>query len=402
MTSSSNNGHVNPFYLEIEEEHEDDDELSDYEDDGFEHAGLIRQISSAPPPPPPRSRTTTSQRKLYRRICLFLLVVLALLAMKWDRKITPGGSEGEKLPGTDNVDDDDDDVDEVNIDDDDSKNTNDNNSDKDNHQSNKDTQNDTKNTVDKHSCFHKGDSPIRITSDDGALRYACPCTLDNTERPATHSMFPDHSSQITNMTSFMKTFRHMELDDWGHSYAEVKKGMHEWITTRYAEYLTDGSLIYESALGEGLHLHMVLDILLETKQIRNITVYGNDLSSGSVQVATAMGKQGFLPAGGKLGTICPGDSTQLQFVPSESFDLVFAAYIPPLSDPLELNPPNNDPLNAYLTLCKKAEDNKDEEAMKQKREAQHVQDRWFAQWLAELARVAKKGAPILVEHISYP
>ena len=404
MTNSSRNshtnGHVNPFYLEIEEEHDDDDdELSDYEDGGgVEQAGLLRR-----PTVPPRTPRTASpsSRKHYRRICLFLVVALALLALKWDRKITPGGSEGEKPPSNDD--------DEVIDDDDDTKRSNY----KDNETETQPTKNDTQetketpkttdtpnNNPDKRSCFQKGDSPIRLPSKDGVLRYACPCSFDNSDRPATHSLFPDHSSQISNMTRFMKTFRHMQLDDWGHSYAEVKKGMHDWIATRYAEYLTANSLIYDSAIGEGLHTHMVLDILLEMKQIRNITVYGNDLSSDSIKIATAMGER-FFPGGGKLGTVCQGDSTQLQYVPSASFDLVFAAYIPPLSDPLELNPSNDSMSDYYLTLCKRAEAN-DEEAMKVKRDAQHRQDRWFALYLAELARVAKKGAPIIVEHISYP
>jgi hypothetical protein len=402
MTNKSNNntnGHVNPFYLEIEEEH-DDDELSDYED-GVEQAGLLRPT---PASVAARSRNNTGPRKQWRRLCLLLVVILALFALKWNRKITPGGSKGEKLPTNDDDDndnnkndDDDSDDDKVPVIEDDTQQPNPSN----NNQGNKPT-NDTPNaSVDPHSCFQTGDSPIRINTDDGSLRYACPCSFNDAEQPPTHSMFPDHSTQIiSNMTRFMKTFRHMELDDWGHSYAEVKKGMHDWITRQYTPHLTDNNLIYESALGEGLHLHMVLDILKEVKQIHNITVYGNDRSSGSVQAATALGKQKYLPAGGKLGTICQADSTQLSFVPSESFDLVFAAYIRPLSDPLEWHP-TGDPLNAYVTLCKKAE-NGDEEAMKQKRDAQHRQDRWFAQWFAEMVRVAKKGAPIIVEHVSYP
>ncbi len=340
--NSSTNGHVNPFYLEIEEEH-DDEELSDYED-GVEQAGLLR-----PTAPIARSRNNPGPRKQWRRrLCLLLVVILALFAFKWNRKITPGGSEGEKLPANDdddkndNDDDDNSDDDKVPIIPDDNKKPVPNN----NNQGKKPT-NDTPNaSIDPNSCFQTGDSPILINTDDDSLKYACPCTFDADQQPPTHSMFPDHSSQIiSNLTKFMKTFRHMELDDWGHSYAEVKKGMHDWIAQRYAPYLADNSLIYESALGDGLHLHMVLDIMKEVKQIHNITVYGNDRSSGSVQVATALGKQKYLPTGGKLGTICQADSTQLAFVPSESFDLVFTAYIPPLSDPLEWHP-SGDPLNA--------------------------------------------------------
>ena len=154
---------------------------------------------------------------------------------------------------------------------------------------------------------------------------------------------------------------------------------------------------YESACGIGMNLMMTLEILEEVKGVKNLVVYGNEYVPESVQVANKIA--GALPAGGRLGTICPADSTDLRHVPARSFDLVYTGYMAPLLDPLGLNQSTTDENFAqYQALCEK----KDNNSTRLRRQAQNRQNRWYADWFQEMVRVAKPGAPIIAEQVSYP
>ena len=253
-------------------------------------------------------------------------------------------------------------------------------------------------------CEENVDEPIILTTpeeDNGVLRYACPCAVT---APAANIDAEDHmryneKSQriVQNVTNYLTVFRNMEFDDWGHSYEEVKQGMYEW-KRRYFSDLRDGSKIYESACGTGMNLFMTLEILEEVKGTKNLVVYGNEYVSESVQVATEIARSGALPANGRLGSICPGDSTNLRHVPENSFDLVYSGYIAPLLDPLELKKSVKENYAEYTTLC----ENDDDESVRRRREAQNNQEAWYVKWIQEMIRIAKPGAPIISEQISYP
>ena len=129
-----------------------------------------------------------------------------------------------------------------------------------------------------------------------------------------------------NMTEFLAEFRESNFDNWGKTYTQVKEGMRHFKSTYFPPYLQDGSTIYESASGIGLNLYMTLEILQETKGVENLFVYGNELLEASASKANAVFDH-IAPANSHKGVICAGDSGHLEFVPSNSFDLVYSGYI---------------------------------------------------------------------------
>jgi hypothetical protein len=92
----------------------------------------------------------------------------------------------------------------------------------------------------------------------------------------------------------------------------------------------------------------------------------------------------------------------LQHIPDNTFDLVFTGHISPLVDPLEWNLPSSDQASTrYAELCEATEAS-DPEQFHLNREAQHNQNAWYRAWVSEMIRIAKPGAPVLVEQVSYP
>lgn len=94
----------------------------------------------------------------------------------------------------------------------------------------------------------------------------------------------------------------------------------------YPDNVNEGDLIYESACGIGLNLYMTMEIINEIKGLESLVLYGNEYLDPSTVKANA-----FLdyaaPFSSKKGTICTADSTHLDYVPSNMFDLVFTGYI---------------------------------------------------------------------------
>jgi SAM-dependent methyltransferase len=197
------------------------------------------------------------------------------------------------------------------------------------------------------------------------------------------------SAKIPNISTYMENFCNMEFDNWGRTYNEMKDGMYSW-KSHYFKDLKSNDSIYESACGIGMNLYMTLEILQQFG-ITNITISGNDFVPKSVQIAqeiysrTVNGTpRHVLPSSfGQLGGIYEADSTQLDFIPSNSFDLVYTGYISPLNKPLDSTIDVSQP----LVLAKRA---------------QQLQDDWYGKWVGEMIRIAKPGVPIIVEQVSYP
>jgi SAM-dependent methyltransferase len=235
--------------------------------------------------------------------------------------------------------------------------------------------------------------------------YQCPGTEVQNEAenvvtaPQEHHLwYEEVSERISNVSTYMATFREMEFDNWGHTYDEVKHGMFSWKSHYFSE-LRSGDIIYESACGIGMNLFMTLEILQQVLGITNITVYGNEYVARSVEVAKAIFLESsvLLPKSfGSIGSICAADSTQLDFVPSNSFDLVYTGYISPLFDPLHLNHSTTDEnFVQYNSYC-------EQEDASFRHAAQQRQNDWYGSWVGEMIRIAKPGAPIIVEQVSYP
>ena len=160
------------------------------------------------------------------------------------------------------------------------------------------------------------------------VHFSCPARVKTSANdiPTENAEYKRVTNQIkTNLTGYMQTFRNSSFDLWGRTYDTVKNGMYHWKSTRFAPYLENGNSIYESACGIGMNLYMTLEILNQVKGIESLIVYGNEYVDLSVEVANAVFDLN--PFKARKGTICPGDSAHLDFVPSNSFDLVYTGYI---------------------------------------------------------------------------
>jgi hypothetical protein len=201
-------------------------------------------------------------------------------------------------------------------------------------------------------------------------------------------------------------YRDTEYDHWGHTYEELKASLYQWKSQHFVKGIKSGDRIYESACGIGLNAYMTLEIMDEVAGIQNIEFYGNDYARDSVTVAHCIAGSGRLPANGRLGAICRADSTDLSFGPSNFFHLVFTGYISPLFNPLDLpGLSTEENLATYRSYCQESATRTEGDSPSsaaQAREAQRIQEDWYAKWVEEMIRMAKPGAPILVEHVSPP
>lgn len=247
-------------------------------------------------------------------------------------------------------------------------------------------------------CVFKVLEPLQLR-DDVIINYKCPATYGNSKMDdaLVDERYNKESQLILDdYEGFLKHFKNKQFDQWGKSYREVKKLMYHWKETRY-KGVPSGGHIYESACGIGLNLYMTLEILAEAHSITDITVYGNDYAVNSVEVARKILTGA--PGDSRRGRICPADSSDLSHVPESVFDLVFTGYIAPLVDPLELGLSQpQDAAAAYFALC----DSDAASDVVKRNEAQQKQEDWFASWVSNMVRIAKPGAPVIIEQVSYP
>jgi SAM-dependent methyltransferase len=241
-------------------------------------------------------------------------------------------------------------------------------------------------------------------------RYECPEAANLVEKENQHSEWYNAVSQRimeTSVTDFLEKFRDTEFDHWGRSYNQVKGGMFAWKSQRqrFSE-LRNGSSIYESACGIGLNLYMTLEILYETHGISNLIVYGNEYVPESVKIARTIFQEQHSPNsthrprhGGRLGSICVGDSVQLSYVPANALDLVYTGYISPLFNPLQwTNGTVESNFELYMEHCH----HHTVHDMELAKQAQQIQNDWYAKWVGEMIRIAKPGAPVIIEQVSFP
>mmetsp|Transcript_12964 Transcript_12964/g.30572 ORF Transcript_12964/g.30572 Transcript_12964/m.30572 type:complete len:421 (-) Transcript_12964:315-1577(-) len=263
--------------------------------------------------------------------------------------------------------------------------------------------------------------------EDGIIRFSCPSQeyAVNAEGEDFEEYYTSVSREITdNRTEFLSTFRTAEFDGWGKSYNKIKSKSTDFKAKYYPRYLKEGSHLYESACGIGLNLYMTLEILGDEKltggePITGITVYGNEYVKESVDKAREVVlAEGVIPSGNRQGTICPGDSTNLDNVPSGAFDLVYTGYLTPDMDTLNLHQddPCFDDYTEYDDICagyhryqknngkadRLRKDNNDWMANYLWDTIVQRQRDWYGRWVSEMARIAKPGVPVIVEQVSIP
>lgn len=182
--------------------------------------------------------------------------------------------------------------------------------------------------------------------------------------------------------------------------------------------------VYESASGLGLNLLLTAEILYETiatqqqqqppEQVpTRVHLSGNDYVNESVRLARVLLKDDTVLShtGGiaEYDRICRGDSTQLHsWVPAAAFDIVFTGFITPLEDPLQFKDlvsgeEEEELRDAYARLCHEAsKEGGDSDEQRRVHLLQQRQNDWYATWVKEMLRLAKPGAVVGVEMITYP
>eukprot|EP00555_Chaetoceros_dichaeta_P001798 CAMPEP_0198277732 /NCGR_PEP_ID=MMETSP1447-20131203/66007_1 /TAXON_ID=420782 /ORGANISM="Chaetoceros dichaeta, Strain CCMP1751" /LENGTH=444 /DNA_ID=CAMNT_0043972775 /DNA_START=53 /DNA_END=1387 /DNA_ORIENTATION=+ len=186
-------------------------------------------------------------------------------------------------------------------------------------------------------------------------------------------------------------------DGWTKTFKENKKLFYDWKAEQFST-LQSGDVIYESACGEGFNLAMTLQIMKEAGKIENVSVYGNDYIDKSVEVGHYVLEK-LAPSGTKIGSLCQGDSSNLHFVPSDSFDLAYTGYIDPIDDPYHLFNTDDDTAEAKNDLCDAKNENGDWAKAKLVDIDQAAQEEWYAKWnLAMTLQIMKEAGKI--ENIS--
>lgn len=130
------------------------------------------------------------------------------------------------------------------------------------------------------------------------------------------------------LEQFIQDFRDKPYDDWQLPYNHMKNGMTPWKSKYYPPNIQNGDAIYESAMGIGLNMLMTLEILQQVTNngIHSLTIHGNEYLQESTAKANVFLER-VAPKGVTKGTICAADSTNLDHVPSNAFDLVFTGYV---------------------------------------------------------------------------
>ena len=247
----------------------------------------------------------------------------------------------------------------------------------------------------------------QTTNGDGYPQFTCPREVkraENFDDQSFEEVYTNVSQRImeANISSYLEGFREASFDGWDETYEEVKEGLHDWKVKHFAKYLKDGDSVYESACGIGLNLFLTLEIMQEVMQLKDIKVYGNEYVEESAELANNILDYLLPQANASKGVICQGDSTDLHFVPSNSFDLVYTGYVSTLLNPLNFNGKNiNENYGIFYDhLC--ATKDAHWEAEKLVEIMQERQEDWFGLWVSEMIRIAKPGAPVIIEQVSQP
>lgn len=211
----------------------------------------------------------------------------------------------------------------------------------------------------------------------GSPQYMCP----------TSTVTPNTTNE---MPIDVEHFRSTVFRNYNKTYDDVKDDLRGWKVSRFVPHLKNGDSIFESECGNGLNLLLTLEILRD-ENLRDLHVYGSDRHSNAANVVLdeILTKDTGHP--GKRGVIC--QATDLGFVPSNSFDLTFSGFMEPLPDPWD-----NGDLERRREICRTKEI--DWKAATLWKLAMEQQETWYAEWVTGLVRIAKPGAPVIVEMVS--
>jgi len=208
-----------------------------------------------------------------------------------------------------------------------------------------------------------------------------------------------HNNKLRTTKKELET---IQYDGWDVTFLQNKERFKDW-KQRYFSSLQSGDLLYESACGEGFNLALTLQVLHEYHNITDLVVYGNDYIPNSVEIVAPHVLKKLAPSGTKIGSLCQGDSSNLDYVPSDTFDLAYTGYIEPLQDPLKIvDDYDYGDEKAFYDLCDAIDMELDWANVTLITLDQEKQNEWFAKWVSELIRIVKPGKPIIIENIGLP
>eukprot|EP00550_Attheya_septentrionalis_P009138 CAMPEP_0198285736 /NCGR_PEP_ID=MMETSP1449-20131203/4981_1 /TAXON_ID=420275 /ORGANISM="Attheya septentrionalis, Strain CCMP2084" /LENGTH=403 /DNA_ID=CAMNT_0043983271 /DNA_START=103 /DNA_END=1314 /DNA_ORIENTATION=+ len=193
-----------------------------------------------------------------------------------------------------------------------------------------------------------------------------------------------------------------EYDGFGpNSFTQLKAQLYKWKQKHFCEHLKSGDRMYESAMGTGLNLFMTLDILFSACDIDNIHVEGNDYVFDSIRNAEYLYKN-VIPGTAKSTQFCGADSLHLEHIPRGSFDLVYTGYMDPIVDAMHLYTSEGSDVRSRIDKLKSYCDSSDKAEDVLTRLDQNAQEKYHSDFVKQMIRIAKPGAPIIIEFVSYP
>lgn len=195
----------------------------------------------------------------------------------------------------------------------------------------------------------------------------------------------------------IENMKNRNFDGWKRPFDTRKEEKRSWVRRMFSS-LQSGDSFFEVACGRGFNQLLTAEILKEEMNITDLNIYGIEYVPSSVDAANQILNVALEPLGSQLGSpICRGDATNLFFVPSNAFDLVFTGYIDQITDPLDLKSVLGREYEAD-DICNKTSWSK----IKLAQLNQRMQEDWFAAWVVEMIRIAKPAKPIIVESVSMP
>ena len=197
-------------------------------------------------------------------------------------------------------------------------------------------------------------------------------------------------------------FRNVKHGGHHFTFSQYKEQVRDIRASLFGDEVQDGDIIYEGAGAEGLSLLMTLEILKEERGITGLTAYGHDYFMPFVEIANKLFDAQVSVNGSwmKRGRYCQGDSTDLSFVPSNSFDLAYT-YVDPLIDGLGRHN-DDDYCTVRVTAIKELCMSENLNHRRIIRMDQRLQEKWHADWATELIRITKPGRLVVVENVCRP
>lgn len=190
----------------------------------------------------------------------------------------------------------------------------------------------------------------------------------------------------------LQGFRDRPYGGRGSTYNQMKENTRRFKKKFFGNALESGDLIYESACGEGFNLLMTLEHL-EAMGITNLTAYGNDYVKESAEIANAIFQQ---EAPHWKGKFCQGDSANLAFVPSDTFDLAYSGFIDPLADPMQVHDRTGMTYDELVEVSRTYCLSEDEQDQALVAAEQLAQEEWYSTWTIEMLRIVKPGKTIII------